>query len=62
MNGSYEATLIHQSDSIFIAGARGMAGSAIMRALNRKGYGNASKGGTLLTPTRQQLNLSINKQ
>ena len=49
--------LLHQSDNIFIAGARGMAGSAISRALTRKGYGDPAKGGALLTPTRQQLDL-----
>ena len=49
--------LLHQSDNIFIAGARGMAGSAISRALTRKGYGDPTKGGALLTPTRQQLDL-----
>ena len=48
---------IKPSDRIFVAGARGMAGSAIVRALRRSGYGNSSKGGEILTPTRQELNL-----
>ena len=34
-----------------------MAGSAICRALQEKGYGDAEKGGTFLTPTRQELDL-----
>ena len=34
-----------------------MAGSAISRALTRKGYGDPAHGGALLTPTRQQLDL-----
>ena len=51
------ATLIKPSDKIFVAGARGMAGSAIVRALQRAGYGNPEKGGCLLTPPRQELDL-----
>ena len=38
-------------------GAHGMAGSAIVRALQRNGYGNPEQGGELLTPNRQELNL-----
>ena len=34
-----------------------MAGSAIVRAFLRNGYGNPDKGGELLTPNRQELNL-----
>ena len=34
-----------------------MAGSAICRALQDKGYGDEAKGGALLTPTRQELDL-----
>ncbi len=49
--------LIQPSDRIFVAGARGMAGSAIVRALRRSGYGDPAKGGELLTPSRQELNL-----
>ena len=49
--------LIKASDRLFIAGARGMAGSAIVRALQRSGYGNPAKGGKLLVPSRQELNL-----
>ena len=44
--------LIKSSDRIFIAGHRGMAGSAICRALNAKGYNNQLKA------TRQELDLT----
>ena len=49
--------LIKPTDRIFVAGARGMAGSAIVRALKRSGYGDPTKGGMLLTPSRQELDL-----
>ena len=49
--------LIQPSDRFFVAGARGMAGSAIVRALQRNGYGDPAQGGELLTPSRQELNL-----
>jgi len=49
--------LIKAEDRFFVAGARGMAGSAICRALREKGYGDEAKGGALLTPTRQELDL-----
>ena len=49
--------LIHPSDKIFVAGARGMAGGAIVRALKRSGYGYPAQGGALLTPSRQELDL-----
>ena len=44
-------SLIHSSDRIAIFGGRGMAGSAIARALVRKGYPSQ------LMPTRQELDL-----
>mgnify|MGYP001481054991 CR=1 FL=1 len=50
-------TLINFSDSIFVAGAKGMVGSSITRLLIKKGYGDKSKGGDLLTPSRKELNL-----
>ena len=50
-------SLIQPSDRIFVAGARGMAGSAIVRALQRKGYGDPTQGGELLTPNREEVNL-----
>jgi thiamine-phosphate pyrophosphorylase len=46
------APLITSNDRIFVAGHRGMAGGAICRALQRKGYGN------LLTASRAELDLS----
>ena len=49
--------LINTTDRIFIAGARGLAGSAIVRALRRHGYGDQKRGGALLTPTKEELNL-----
>ena len=45
------AALITPADRIFVAGHRGMAGSAICRALQRAGYSN------LLTATRADLDL-----
>mgnify|MGYP001349158650 CR=1 FL=1 len=44
-------------EKIFVAGARGMAGSAICRALRKHGYGKAKNGGSLLIPNREELNL-----
>ena len=49
--------LITPDDRIFVAGHRGMAGGAICRALLRAGYGAQAQGGTLLTATRDQLDL-----
>ena len=49
--------LILPSDRFFVAGANGMAGSAIVRALQRAGYGNPEQGGALLTPRRGELDL-----
>ena len=50
-------SLINPSDRIFVAGHRGMAGSAILRALQQEGFGEEASGGALLTATRQQLDL-----
>ena len=44
------------SDTFFVAGSNGMAGSAICRALNRNGYRN------ILKPLRKELNLSRPKK
>ena len=44
-------------ERIFIAGSSGMAGSAICRALKKKGYGSNLNGGHLLLPKSQELNL-----
>ena len=46
------APLITQADRIFVAGHRGMAGSAILRRLKQSGYEN------LVTVNRQELDLS----
>ena len=48
------SNLITPHDRIFVAGHRGMAGSAICRALHRAGYTN------LLTATREELDLEDN--
>ena len=48
--------LITPDDRIFVAGHRGMAGGAILRALERAGYGTATDG-ALLTAARQDLDL-----
>ena len=47
------SSLIRLTIGFLFAGARGMAGSAICRALQAKGYGDRAKGGALLTPVRQ---------
>ena len=44
-------TLINKSDQIFIAGHKGMVGSAIKRSLENRNYRN------LLTPNRNELDL-----
>jgi len=49
--------LITPADHIFVAGHRGMAGSAICRALQRAGYGSEAAGGALLTASRSELDL-----
>ena len=48
---------ISYKDKIFVAGARGMAGSAIYRALKNSGYGDLNSGGLILNPNRQELDL-----
>ena len=48
---------INPEDRFFIAGASGMVGSAICRALKKNGYGDSTKGGNLFTPSRNELNL-----
>ena len=49
--------LINPSDKFFIAGATGMAGGSIVRALTRAGYGKPTEGGALITPTRNEVDL-----
>ena len=48
--------LINSSDRIFVAGHKGMVGSAIMRKLRNRGYGINGEG-VLLTVDRSELNL-----
>ena len=48
---------IHYNEKIFIAGGTGMVGSAVLRALRKKGYGSELKGGKILSPSRKELNL-----
>ncbi|MCP9847315.1 GDP-L-fucose synthase [Synechococcus sp. Lug-A] len=49
--------LITPADRFFVAGHRGMAGGAIVRALQRAGYGEEAQGGALLTAGREELDL-----
>ena len=49
--------LITPADRIYVAGHGGMAGGAIVRALQRGGYGNPAQGGALLTASRAELDL-----
>ncbi len=49
--------LMTPADRIYVAGHRGMAGSAICRALQRAGYGNPAEAGAVLTATRADLDL-----
>lgn len=51
------ANKINLDEKIFIAGANGMAGSAIYRALRQKGYGQKQNQGSLLIPGREELDL-----
>ena len=48
---------INYKENIFISGASGMAGSAIVRSLRKSGYGNNSEGGNLLIPSHKELDL-----
>ena len=52
--------IVKINEKIFIAGSTGMVGQAITRNLIKKGYGNKENGGSLLTPSRQELNLTNN--
>jgi GDP-L-fucose synthase len=49
--------LITPEDRIYVAGHRGMAGSAICRALQRAGYADPAHGGALITASRAELDL-----
>ena len=47
---------INLDDKIFVAGARGMAGSAICRSLYKNGYGEKN-GGIVFQPNKGELDL-----
>ena len=49
--------LISLREKIFIAGSKGMAGSAICRSFKKHRYGSNTNGGELLLPDRHELNL-----
>lgn len=55
-------SLLKKSDKIFIAGSRGMVGSAIFRKLKSNGYGDIKNGGEIFTPSRAKLNLEEYKE
>ena len=48
---------INLDEKILVAGASGMAGSAIIRMLKKSGYGLESKNGEILKPNRKELDL-----
>ncbi len=50
--------LIDYGEKIFVAGASGMCGSAILRKLLNHGYGKEINGGVLLTPNRKEVDLT----
>ena len=47
--------VISKDYKIFIAGHKGMVGSAIKRKLIQYGYGLSKNNGTILTPPRKEL-------
>lgn len=49
--------LINKEEKIFIAGSSGMVGRAIKKSLIGRGYGDKKKGGRILCPTREILDL-----
>ena len=51
---------INLDEKIFVAGASGMAGSAIIRMLENSGYGKKLNNGEILKPNSKQLNLLNN--
>ncbi len=54
--------MISKQEKIFIAGAEGMVGSSIVRALKKAGYQDERFGGKILTPNRNQLDLFDEKK
>ena len=57
MNNQTMQSKLNFHERIFIAGSSGMVGSAIKRALIKKGFCDYSSRGILLTPTRKDLDL-----
>ena len=49
--------LTSKEDRIFVAGHRGMVGSAILRCLKKNGYFSKDNPGNILYANREQLNL-----
>ena len=49
---------INTNEKIFIAGSNGMVGRAIKKSLIKSGYGLNENNGSLLTPSRSELDLS----
>ena len=52
------SNLIDLKEKFFIAGSKGMVGSAIKRTLIKNGYGNKKFGGEILGPSREELDLT----
>tara|TARA_Y100000813_G_scaffold194282_1_gene174457 strand:- start:794 stop:1780 length:987 start_codon:yes stop_codon:yes gene_type:complete len=52
------SNLIDLKEKFFIAGSKGMVGSAIKRTLIENGYGNNKIGGEILGPSREELDLT----
>ena len=50
-------SLISSNDKFFIAGASGMAGGSIARALSRAGYGKNADSEAIMTPSRAEVDL-----
>ena len=53
---------LNLKDKIYISGANGMVGKAIARSLKKYGYGNSINNGSLLLPTRKELDLLDSQQ
>lgn len=47
---------LFKEDKILLAGANGMVGKAIFRALKKNGYGEIKNGGKIFTPLKNELN------
>ena len=49
---------LNYDDKILVAGGYGLAGSSIIRALKKNGYGDNSLGGAILNPKREEVDFS----